>query len=199
MYNFQSCVPKANETIRETSNSAKVIGKMLRLKDVDWSRVYLLPRATTIESSLRSFQYKILNNTLYLNERLFKLNAVENPQCSSCKQFPESVLHLFCTCSLTRSLWVQFCLWASNANILFTSDLDAQYCILSMYRENLQDQVILVFQRYIHLKKGDRIAPNLTGLKACIKYIENLERNITSESKKLDYHYKKWDKLIPFL
>ena len=55
---------------------------MLGLEDVDWSRIYLLPRATTIESSLRSFQYKILNNTLYLNARLFKLNAVESLLCS---------------------------------------------------------------------------------------------------------------------
>ena len=101
-------------------------------------------------------------------------------------------------------LWVQFSLWASNANILLTSDLDPQYCILGMYRQNLQDQVIvkhliLLLKHYIYLKKGDKIAPNLTGLKAYIKYIANLERNIASEIKKLDYHYKKWDKLIPFL
>ena len=105
---------------------------------------------------------------------------------------------------MTRSLWVQSCLWASNANIWLTSDLDPQYCILGKNRENLQDQVIvnhliLLFKRYVYLKKGDKIAPNLTGLKAYIKYIGNLERNIAPESKKLDYHYKKWDRLIPFL
>ena len=137
----------------------KSLERMLGLEDVDWSRIYLLPRATMIESSLQSFQYKILNNTLYVKERLFKLNAVGSPQCSLCKQFPESVLHLFCTFSVTRSLWVQFCLWASNANILLTSDLDPQYCILGMYREELQDQVIvnhliLLFKRYIYLQKG---------------------------------------------
>ena len=99
---------------------------------------------------------------------------------------------------------MQFCLWASNANILLTSDLDPQYSILGMYREELQDQVIvnrliLLFKRYIYLNKGDKTAPNLTGLKAYIKCIGNLEQNIASENRKLDYHYKKWDKLIPFL
>ena len=204
MYNFQSCLPKVIATISKTSNSTKSLERMLGLEDVDWSRIYLLPRATTIKSSLRSFQYKILNNTLYLNERLFKLNAVESPQCSLCKQFRESVLHLFCTCSVTRSLWVQFCLWASSANILLTSYLDPQYCILGMYRQELQDQVIvnhliLLFKRYIYLKKGDKNAPNLTGLKAYINCIEKLERNTASKNKKLEYHYKKWNKLIPFL
>ena len=137
-----------------------------------------------------------MNNTLYLNERLIKLKAVESPQCSLCKQFKESVLRLFCTCSVTRSLWAQFCVWASNADISLASDLDPHYCILGMYREELQDQVIvnhviLSFKRYIYLKRGDKTAPNLTGLKAYIKYIEKLEQNIASENKKLDYHYKK--------
>ena len=71
----------------------KSLERMLRLEHVDWSRVYLLPNTTTIESSLRSCQYKILNNTLYLNERLFTLNAVESPQCSLCKQF-QNLFHI---------------------------------------------------------------------------------------------------------
>ena len=54
-----------------------------------------------------------------------------------------------------------------------------------------------------YFRKGDRIAPNLTGLKAYIKvylkYTEKLERNIDSESKIVNYHHKKWDELIPFL
>ena len=45
----------------------------------------MLPRIVTIESSLRSFQYKILNNILYLNERLFKFNIVDSPLCSLCQ------------------------------------------------------------------------------------------------------------------
>ena len=204
MYNFQSCLPNAIEQLVKPPTTQKSLERMLGLENVDWSRIYLLPRATTIESSLRSFQYKILNNTLYLNERLFKLKAVESPQCSLCKQFKESVLHLFCTCSVTRSLWAQFSVWASNADISLSFDLDPHYCILGMYREELQDQVIvnhviLLFKRYIYLKRGDKTAPNLTGLKAYIKCIEKLERNIASENKNFDYHYKKWDKLIPFL
>ena len=46
----------------------------------------MLPRLTTIESSLRSFQYKILNNVLFLNERLYKFNVITSPLCSLCKK-----------------------------------------------------------------------------------------------------------------
>ena len=60
----------------------------------------------------------------------------------------------------------------------------------------LQDQVIVnhlvvLFKRYIYLKKGDKTAPSLTCLKAYLKCFENLEQDIASENKKLDYHYKK--------
>ena len=152
LYNFQSCLPMLLKQLVKPPTAQKSLERMLGLENVDWSRIYLLPRATTIESSLRSFQYKILNNTLYLNERQFKLKAVESPQCSLCKQFKGSVLHLFCTCSVTRNLWAKFCVWASNANISLTS-------------EELQDQaivnhLILLFKRYIYLKRGDKTAPN---------------------------------------
>ena len=64
----------------------KSLEKAFDLNIVYWSKIYLLPRVITIESSLRSFQYKILNNTLYLNELLFKFNIVNSPLCSLCKQ-----------------------------------------------------------------------------------------------------------------
>ena len=44
----------------------------------------MLLRIVTTESSLRSFQFKIVNNILYLNERLFKFNIVDSPLCSLC-------------------------------------------------------------------------------------------------------------------
>ena len=51
--------------------SQKSLVNSLQLDNGDWRKVYLLPRQTTIESSLWSFQYKILTDTLYSNERLF--------------------------------------------------------------------------------------------------------------------------------
>ena len=69
---------------------------------------------------LRSFQYKILNNTLYLNECLFKFNIVDSPLCSLCKQENESVIHLFAIRSEARSLLDQLSTWISRQNtILF--------------------------------------------------------------------------------
>ena len=84
--------------------------KVLGFGKVEWEKVYMLPRIVTIESSLRSFQYKILNNILYLNERLLKFNIVGSPLCSLCGAY-ESIKHLFCTCTVTQKLWDQLRSW----------------------------------------------------------------------------------------
>ena len=59
--------------------------------------------------------------------------------------------------------------------------------------------MILLFKRYIYLRRQDRRGPNITGLKSFIKNIETVERRIASDKEKLSFHYKKWEKLLPFL
>ena len=48
----------------------------------DWKRINLLPRSVTLDSSFRMFQYKLLNNVLYLNNMLFRFKIVDSPLCS---------------------------------------------------------------------------------------------------------------------
>ena len=60
-----------------------------------WSSVYLLPASVTLDTKIRMFQYKILNNILYLNQRLYHINLVESPLCSLCNREIESISHLF--------------------------------------------------------------------------------------------------------
>ena len=38
--------------------------------DIDWTAIYLLPRLATHNNYMRSFQYKTLNNILYLNKKI---------------------------------------------------------------------------------------------------------------------------------
>ena len=52
---------------------------------IDWKDIYLSPHKTTINTKYCLFQYKILNNVLYLNKILFKFGNVKSPVCSFCK------------------------------------------------------------------------------------------------------------------
>ena len=85
---------KLIQTLSKPTTSQLYFANVLGFGEMKWKKVYMLPRIVTIESSLRSFQYKILDNILYLNERLYKL-------CSLCGAYNESIKHLFCTCTCT--------------------------------------------------------------------------------------------------
>ena len=83
------------EPILKKPASQNTILNMLNLSEIDWKTVYLIPRMVTIETSLRVFQYKILNNILYLSNRLYKFGFADNPLCSLCAKEPETIKHLF--------------------------------------------------------------------------------------------------------
>ena len=59
---------------------------------VDWKGIYLLPGQNIINTKHCSFQYKILNNVLYLNKLLFKFRKVKSPLCSIYKSAEESII-----------------------------------------------------------------------------------------------------------
>ena len=72
---------------------------------LDWKYIYILPRIVTSDPYTRYFQYKVLNNVLYLNEKIFSFGIFETSQCPFCNQNKETVKHLFCHCFLAKALW----------------------------------------------------------------------------------------------
>ena len=65
----------------------------------DWRNIYSLPRITTINKYLSSFQYKICNNILFLNKKLFVFWMKNTPLRSFCTKKDESLLHIFSKCT----------------------------------------------------------------------------------------------------
>ena len=84
--------PSAQDTIQKRTD-----------RNIDWRKAYMISRKCTIDSHTRIFQYKILNNILYLNDRLFKMNLVESQMCSFCIGEKETVEHLFLNCRIAKN------------------------------------------------------------------------------------------------
>ena len=148
---------KLLNTIVKPPTAQRSLNNLLRINSVDWTKVYMLQRQVTIELSLCSFQYKILNNFLYLNEKLFKCKIVASPLCSLCKLHSESIIYLLSTCRVTLTLWNQLCLdignWHSSTRIHGPTDNH----IRSMERKdtrlcNHQSHYIII--QTLYLSKG---------------------------------------------
>ena len=44
--------------------------------DFNWKLIYRIPRIATLETKIHIFQYKLLNNVLYLNKKLFHFEII---------------------------------------------------------------------------------------------------------------------------
>ena len=74
IYSFKNLTAKElylislqHETTAPTSQ--KYFESKFRDLTLQWKHIYTLPCITTIDSKLRYFQYKILHNTLYFNQK----------------------------------------------------------------------------------------------------------------------------------
>ena len=70
-----------------------------------WDQIYILPRKVTVYSCMRYFQYKIINNILFLNEKLYIFGVIETPLCLFCHAKKETTFHIFFEYCKTQPLW----------------------------------------------------------------------------------------------
>ena len=61
----------------QAPSAQKTVLKIALCFNIEWNPEYVLPRLCTIDSYLRLLPYKILNNLLFLNSRLFKIGKVD--------------------------------------------------------------------------------------------------------------------------
>ena len=66
--------------------------------DIDCPTIYMLPRLATYNTYMRSFQYKLLSNVLFLNKKLHIFRIKSSPLCFFCNLCDETPLHIFYEC-----------------------------------------------------------------------------------------------------
>ena len=79
--------------------------------DFNWKLIYRIPRIATLETKIRIFQYKLLDNVLYLNKKLFHFGIISQSKCSFCESYDETPLHIFYECPYAQNLWNRLCLY----------------------------------------------------------------------------------------
>ena len=151
-----------------------------------WKYIYVLPRIVTSDPYTRYFQYKVLNNVLYLNEKLFLFGISETSKCSFCNQNNETIEHLF--------------LNTFFENHLPLYDLTPQAAFFGFTEKNLDDTILqnhllLVFKIYLHKSRSYGFVC-LKSLLLEIKKINRLEKKIVeANANKHKSYLLKWNKI----
>ena len=81
--------------------------KQFPVYNFQWTGIYTLLRKVTINAYLRSFQYRMLNNILYLNKKLHTFSSSNIQLCFFCKIEEETISHLFYYCTHIQDIWNQ--------------------------------------------------------------------------------------------
>ena len=148
---------------------------------------------------LRNFQYKLINNILYLNKMLFRFNLVTESSCSFCSFEDETPIHIFHDCIHTQNLWSELQIFLSDS--LTVPSLTPQSAIFGFIDIENQNYIIinhlhLIFKYNIYKSRTYK-SLNFLYLKSDIKKVINTEETISlKDQRKKERFFKKWEKII---
>ena len=182
--------------IEHQPTSQKYFDNLFPNIELSWKEIYLTARKATANSYLRCFNYKIINNVLYLNKKLFQFGKTQSPLCSFCHTETETTLHIFHKCSATKIIWNQLLLFFETD--LDFPDLTPQADLFGFVNESdnnlniLQNHILLIFKLYVYQSR-ERGVLNLNSLIKNVTKVKKLERRIASECEKKTIQFNnKW-------
>ena len=124
---------------------------------INWKKLYSLPFRTTLDSKLREFQYKILNNIVFTNDKLFRFGLSHSPNCTFCNEEPESLEHLLLRCKVSSEFWKEVLSWLKDNNIVSKSFTETSL-LLGFFEETedffIINHVLLLGKDYIYVRKS---------------------------------------------
>ena len=152
-----------------------------------------MPFKSTINTKLRSFQYKCIMRILPTNMFLFKCKIVNSSLCDFCNGHPETFEHLFWECQYVRSFWTE----VHNYCIEHNHPYNISYQLISfgltnVSKNHLLNCIILIAKYCIFKCKMTKTNPSIISFLLYLQKIKQIERVIAINKNKLSTHEIKW-------
>ena len=92
--------------------------KKYSLTDNEWNKIYIEPFKSTKDTVIQWFQTRINHKILATNTFLSKIKLANDPKCTFCKKFNETIEHLFWDCECVQKIVSELVHWLSQHDIL---------------------------------------------------------------------------------
>ena len=167
------------------------------LNTLDWSKIYINPFRSTIDTKLRAFQYKFLKQILPTNDFLHKCKIVQSSLCDLCNMHNETIIHLFWECPVSQAFWSNFSRFLEENNIVVHVDyLTIALGVFSNDRKSIVTNFLILIAKYLLYKcKLNKTEPNISMFKSELKQREQIERLIAISKNKIEVHNLKWNSI----
>ena len=123
---------------------------------INWKKVYSLLFRSTLDSKRREFQYKIFNNNVFTNDKLFRFGFLHAPNCTFCNEESESLEHLLLCCKVSSEFWKEVLSWLKDNDIVIESFTEISF-FLRFFEETedffIINHILLLGKYYIYVRK----------------------------------------------
>ena len=174
-------------------NGANKLQSAFNIDATNLTMFYILPKLVCLQTYLRYFQLKVLNNFTCTNILLKKMGIVESDLCTFCNFTKEDIEHLFFSCSFSLIFWkdFEFC-WkkCTNCNINLTS----QDVILGTSGNNngFLNYCIILGKSIIYYCRRSNVKPNIQLFKVKLKQKYQTELYLARKNATLGNFNQKW-------
>ena len=136
-YMFYLTKPKSNELYKiqiiikyKKPKSQSYFEKIFENSNFDWKTIYLLHHIATLDTTIRVFHYKLLNNVLFLNKMLYRSRISQDLLCSFCSLEEQTAMHIFYSCNHKQILWERLKYYIQNLPSLTSLTLNLKTSLL---------------------------------------------------------------------
>ena len=168
----------------------------LTLSQKELESIYKLPFTISMDTSLQSFQYKLIHRFLAHNKLLYEMKIKSSPLCVLCGNL-DTIEHRFYFCEHISTYWKSFQIWWNRLNITYIN-ISYQDVILGFHEENCESlsYCILLSKYYIQsifnldtVHKGPSLHVFLQFLKRKLL----IKKSIYCGRGNLDHYNKVWN------
>ena len=140
--------------------------------------IYDLVFKTTKDPKLHWFQYRINHRILGTNYLLKKMNIVAVDTCNLCKNAPETLIHLFWHCEVSKNFWTQLINYINNKcnlNLVKWTTLDILFG--SHKLDTAINTILLQAKLFLYFNKINSRTPCIDSFKKQIASRYQIERD----------------------
>ena len=141
-----------------------------------------------------SFQYKLVMRILTTNTFLKIIGVQENDFCSFCRNEPETLKHLFLTCSYVEKLWNDI---ADLLRVSRVGQLSSGVKIFGEKNSALINHIITITKYVIYDARRRNARPSIDHFKNLLKQDFETEQYIARKNDELKRFINKWNDLKP--
>jgi hypothetical protein len=161
-----------------------------------WKTFYYMSYKATLDSHMRSFQYKLVSRILVTNRQLKMYKIKDTDLCEFCNMEIETYEHLFYECVYVKRIWFRIQNWL-YPNMIFTQNIQVKHTIFGFEFDtadnNLFNFMMLIVKKYIYNCRCKDIKPRFETALLEIKKYHKIEQQLSNCSQK---YQKRWNEIL---